>query len=89
MRVGFISGVLKDNQKITQTANMTKNDERGKFGNRLAKSCFSEDNEDSDSSSNSDYSMEDMSSVNRMDGKEGKQKRTYIRFLKQFLIFQY
>ena len=68
---------------------MTKSDDRGKNGNRLAKSCFSEDNEDSDSSSNSDYSMEDRSSDNRMDGKEGKQKRTYIRFLKQFLIFQY
>ena len=72
MRVRFISGVLKDNKKITQT--MTKNEKRGKYGKRLAKSCFSEANEDSDSSSNSDYSMEDRSSDNRMDGKEGKQK---------------
>ena len=63
---------------------MTKNDERRKNGNRLAKSCFSEDNEDSDSSSNSDYSMEVRSSDNRMDGKEGKHNRTYIRFLKQY-----
>ena len=54
---------------------MTKNEEKGKFGNRkrLAKSCFSEANEDSDSSSsNSEYSMEDRSLDNRMDGKEGK-----------------
>ena len=64
---------------------MTKTDERRKFGNRLAKSCFSEANEDSDSSSNSDYSMEDRSSDNRMDGKEKKTKRN-IRFLKQFEI---
>ena len=63
---------------------MTKSDDRGKNGNRLAKSCFSEDNEDSDSSSNSGYSMEVRSSNNRMDGKEGKHKRTYIRFLKQY-----
>ena len=54
---------------------MTKNEEKGKFGNRkrLAKSCFSEANEDSDSSSsNSEYSMEDRSLDNRMDGKEEK-----------------
>ena len=53
---------------------MTKNNEKGKYGNRLAKSCFSETNEEGDSSSNSDYSMEDRSLDNRMDGKEGKQK---------------
>ena len=53
---------------------MTKNSEKGKYGSRLAKSCFSETNEEGDSSSNSDYSMEDRSLDNRMDGKEGKQK---------------
>lgn len=60
--------------------------ERGKYGNRLAKSCFSETNEGSDSSSNSDYSMEDRSTDNRMDGKEGKQKDILCYLLKQYEI---